>query len=273
MRLTIFEYKSYKCYLNEWIRSNPGKGRGIKSALAKAAQCQTTYVSQVLNGDRHFSAEQAEQINLFIGHTPDEAQYFHLLVSHARAGSAALRKRLEGEMHGLVEKHQNLKNRLASQKEELSPEHQHRYYQTWYITAIHVCLNVAGLRTPEQIARALALPLETVKESLEFLLSSGLAAREGGEYRTTQNVVFVGRDSPNLLRHHVNWRHQAIRSIELQRKPDLHYSGVVAVNAEDAPKLHAIFTRAIEEARALWKASEKEDSIHAISVDFFKLSA
>lgn len=272
MKERIFDYRSYKSYLRDLIHSSPCRGRGMKTAIAQAAQCQSTYVSQVLQGNRHFSLEQAELINLHLGHSPDESRFFILLVSFERAGNPALKARLDRELKIETEKFQNLKDRLKAKKEELNPEVQASYYRTWYNTAVHVCLTVSKLRTKEAISRALGVPLTQVSEALEFLTSAGLAEKRGNEFFTGNRVVFVGRDSPLLTHHHINWRHQAIRSIEMNRKDDVHYSAVVSITAKDAEKIRSLFLRSIEEAREVWKASTNEEELQSICVDFFKVS-
>jgi len=244
----------------------------MKTALASAAQCQTTYVSMVLQGERHFSLEQAEAINQFLQHSVEEARFFILLVSRERAGTPALRHRLEREIKIEIDKYHDLKHRLKAKKETLSPEVQATYYRTWYNTAVHVCLTVAKMRTKESISKALGIPVQQVSEALEFLVSVGLAEKRAQEYFTGENVVFVGRDSPFLTHHHINWRQQAIRSIELNRERDVHYSGVVSLRAEDSEKLRNLFLKSIEEARAIWKNSTNEEGLHAICVDFFRIS-
>lgn len=270
MRERIFDYRSYKTYLKDFIRSSPGRGRGIKTLLANAAQCQSTYVSQVLQGERNFNLEQAELINIYLGHTHDEAKFFILLVSFERAGNSALRARMEAELNHEREKYRNLKDRLKARKEELSPEVQANYYRTWYNTAVHVCLTVANLRTKDAISRALGVPLIQVAEALEFLTSMGLAEKRGNEFFTGTNTAFIGRDSPFLTHHHINWRHQAIRSIELNQKDDVHYSSVVSVTTKEAEKIRELFLKCIEDAREIWKASKNEEALHSICVDVFK---
>ncbi|OFY98975.1 MAG: hypothetical protein A2Z97_01310 [Bdellovibrionales bacterium GWB1_52_6] len=243
----------------------------MKSSMAVAAQCQTTYVSKVLHGDRHFSLEQAELINLFLQHSPEEAKFFILLVSIERAGNPALKKRWQNEINAQIEKHHSLKDRLKTQKEQLSPEVQSTYYRVWYFTAAHFCLTISKLRTREALQRALGISNAQVKEALEFLLSVGLAEKHGNEYRTGKSVIFVGRDSPYLHPHHINWRHQAIRSIENLQKDDVHYSSVLTLTATEVAKVRSIFLKAIEEAREIGKSSKNEEELHSVCVDCFRV--
>ncbi|MEK7395435.1 MAG: hypothetical protein AAB116_00725, partial [Candidatus Poribacteria bacterium] len=89
---SIFEYKDYKAYLKEILNRRSENERGIRTRLAEAIYCHNGYVSQVLNGAAHFSLEQAEAINKYLGHNKDQSSYLLLLVQHARAGTSGLKE-------------------------------------------------------------------------------------------------------------------------------------------------------------------------------------
>src|SRR4051812_42726625 len=102
MLKSVFEYQAYKPYLHDLVRS---KGRGEKSKIARVLRCHVAYVSQVLKGSAQFSLEQADVLSTYLGHSDDEVEYFNLLVSHARSGSASLSERLERKiLHVLKER-------------------------------------------------------------------------------------------------------------------------------------------------------------------------
>jgi hypothetical protein len=86
-----------------------------------------------------------------------------------------------------------------------------------------------------------------------------------------QNVVFVGKDSPFLTHHHINWRQQAIRSAELNRKEDVHYSSVFSISARDVKKLRTLIIQTISKASEIWKSSTDEEELHSFCIDFFRV--
>ena len=89
---TPFDYTEYKPFLTAWILAQPHKGHGSKAAMARAAACQTAYISQVVLGSAHLSAEQAEKLAHFFKFSEEETGYFILLVQKDRAGTESLRK-------------------------------------------------------------------------------------------------------------------------------------------------------------------------------------
>jgi hypothetical protein len=59
MMKTIFDYRDYKDYLQDYIARLPAKGHGFRVEMARALGIHNAYVSQVLNTGAHFSPEQA----------------------------------------------------------------------------------------------------------------------------------------------------------------------------------------------------------------------
>ena len=264
----IYDYRDYKKYLVDFIEKNKGRAKGTRSALAKAAGCQTAYVSQVLNGRAHFSLEQADAINGFCVHTEEEGEYFLLLVQHARAGTESLRKSLLGQIKRRVERQLNLKNRIGLE-DALSEKDQMVYFSQWDYAAVHALLSVKGHRTAEALASTLRLSITRVTRILDFLTSKGLAARgDGGEYSIGTTRIHIGTDSPMITHHHTNWRLRAIHSLNRNLDDDTHYSSVVTVSADDAEKLRKMITDFILELKGVIRKTNPE-GLHCINIDFF----
>lgn len=94
---SIFEYRSYKAYLRDWLAAD--EKRGARTRLADAIRCHNGYVSQVLNGDAQFSLEQGELINRFLGHTKDQSSFLLLLIQYERAGTSTLKIHFDEQLN------------------------------------------------------------------------------------------------------------------------------------------------------------------------------
>ena len=266
----LFEYTDYKAYLNERLDDDPILGgRGVRARLSEAASCKTSYTAQVLRGHAHFTPEQGEGINQFLNHSDDEGQFFLLLLQLARAGTPALRARLSKLLQGLKKTRLVLKNRL---KVDLVLHEQAAliYYSAWYYSAIHAIVSIPEFQSVETISRFLRLPQKTVAEVLDFLVSTGILIKSAGVrgYKTGTAKIHLGSDSPLISKHHTNWRVQAIRSLEVQREEDLHYSSVVSISHDDSTRIREILVKTIERIRSIIDAS-KEEKIQSFSLDFF----
>lgn len=268
--MNIFEYKDYKTFIEDWIRSKPQRGHGLKSKLASAIQCNTTYVTQILNGKPDFSPEQAEAASRFFGLAPSETRYFLLLVQLGRAGTPPLRAILLEQVEQSIETHNNFKNRLEYKK-TLNSEDQATYYSSWYYAAIHVALLIPNLQTRESLGKYFGLSSDVVIEVLGFLVSSGLAIEENGRFRIGSVSIHLSKDSPNIFRHHTNWRVKSIQTLDNRSTRDLRYSSVITINSGDEQKIRSILIEAVEKVRGVVNASSPEDGTYCYSIDFLNL--
>lgn len=270
MKANVFSYRSYKAYLRAAIADKTIHGWGSKSALARALSCQTSHISQVLKGQSHFSLEQADNVNNFLDHSRDEAQFFLLLLQLERAGTQSLRDFLQTQLDQLLEKQLVLKNRVNI-KRVLSGEDQATYYSAWYYAAVHILITIPGFQTKNEISGYLGLSTRRVSEILDYLVSINLAVKLGNRYRVGDARIYLGSDSSMVAKHHANWRIQAIQSLDRgSTKSDLHYSSVISLSRSDCENIKLQLVKSIEEIKARVKDS-KEEELMCFSLDFFKI--
>jgi uncharacterized protein (TIGR02147 family) len=268
--VNIFEFREYKTYLQALTGSRE-KRNGVKIGLARAAGCQSAYVSQVLYGTAQFSLEQAERVARFLGLTAEELDYFFLLVQAGRSGSAALVDYFQKKIQQTLDRRLNLVERLGKKK-SINESDQAHYFSSWKYGAIHVALTVPSLRTPKAIASYFHLPSSAVAEALDFLLQAGFAKiNSEGEFVQAEDVEFrLGRDSKELIRHHTNLRLQAIEALERESPEEMHYSAIVSLSLSDALKIKQRLLELVgENARTV--RSSKEETVYAMGLDFFCL--
>lgn len=269
MKKTIFEYDNYKNYINGRIDNSPAKGRGLKLKLAEFLNCQTAFISQVLKGEPNFSLEHAVKLNSFFDHTKEESRFFLLLLQLERAGSLELQGFFKSEIKETLEKRSDLKYRFDI-KHSLKKVDQQVYYSSWMYSCIHMMIAIPEFQTPQAISRHLNIPREKTIEVITFLEETGLVEKKGAHYEIGVTKIHLAKDSPQIQRHHTNWRMQAIRSIELNDSHDLHYSTVVSMAKADVPRIKETLIKAIEECRGVIRDSN-EEKIQGICIDFFSV--
>ncbi len=265
----LYDFCNYKPYLL-FLAKNSSEKRGYKSRLAKAIGCQSAYLSQVLHGNPDLTLEQAENANQFLHHTPQESRFFIFLVLKERSGTVALRRQFQLQIEEIQAQMTEVSARLAQQT-TLSPEDQAIYYSSWIFAAIHLAVSIPRLQTQEQIAEELNLPLQTVSQAFDFLQRRGLVVREQGRFKFGPSRIFLGKDSPHLPKHHLNWRLQAIDSLDRIQDTDLHYSSVFTLSKEDVILLKGKFLEFIKDNLKVIQAS-KEESLYSFNMDFFGVS-
>jgi uncharacterized protein (TIGR02147 family) len=264
----IFEFKNYKKYLESRVGDRRQRS-GMKGAMAKALRCQPTYVSQFVYGSANLSLEQAEILNGFLGHSRDEGEFFFLLVQHERSGTPSLRKYFSEKIEENLKKRLVLTERLGTSN-ELSEVDQSRYYSTWKFLAVHIAVTIPALQTREAISTFLKLPLAVVSETVEFLVKCGMVIDDTGNLSTGTTFIRLGNQSHNILKHHANWRTQAVESLDREQISELHYSAVMSISKEDVLKLKNRMLDFIQNNSEIIRAS-KEEELYCYTLDFFSL--
>lgn len=265
----IFKYKKYKDYLRNKLEQDGKLTKGLRLKLANHIGCQPSYLSQVLNGNPHFTLEQASLINSFFIHNKLEAKYFLLLVQYERSGTKDLKDFFLEQIEEILESRFDLKKRLKD-TEEIPDEARHRYYSAWYYSVIHIILSIPEFQSINAISNRLHLPAALVKDTIEFLEETGLIKNEKGVYMLTKKRIHLDRDSIFIQQHHINWRSQALQSAEKNLTHDMHYSNTFSLARKDFPKIKEIFLKAIEDARSVIKPS-KDEEMFAITLDVFNV--
>lgn len=269
MKNFIFEFENYKDYLRAYIHRLPKKGYGFKSKMATFLECNTSYISQLLEGSAEMSLEQAENLNLLLKHSEAEGEFFIFLVCLARAGNERLRQRFRQQITQLRVRQSNLKERFQ-ESSELNTADLTEFFSLWHRNALQIATTIHRLRTPEALRKALGLEEYLVREGLEFLLSKGLLTEKNGVFQPSHTRFFIGKDSPILKMHHANWRTRSIVALDEIKNDNLHYTTVVSLSTKDVQRLKERLIREIESLRQIVKDS-KEEELHAFTMDFFRV--
>lgn len=268
-KISVYDYKSFKKFLLDWIAQTPSNGRGQRKLMAQAMGCQTPFITQVLGGDYHFSMEQAEACTRWLGLSLAEAEFFILLVQKERAGTRSLENFLDRQIQERREQATQLTKRLQI-SETLTDEDQQQYYSSWQYSAVHMALLVPELRTLEDLHEYFAIPLPRLMTILDFLTTKKLVKVRVGKYELLRPVLHLGRDSPLLGKHHANWRLRAIEAIDAGETGNFHYSGVIALSRDDFEWTKARLAFALEEIIARVRASSDE-KVGCLALDLFGL--
>jgi uncharacterized protein (TIGR02147 family) len=269
----IYKFEDYKEYVRERVRSMPHRGKGQFKRIAEELGVHTSLLSQVFNGPRELSLEQACLLATYFGMDQGEREYFVLLVQLARAGNEALRQlthdqlaRLRRQASGASEDAADPKP--AGAKIGLTDLERQTLHSNWYFSAIWLATSIPGLSTIDAIAERLSLPQGLVRQVLDFLVSAGLCAKKDGGYRIGPNREFLYNDSPHASRNHLNWRLRAIERLPRETNRDLFYNFVASMPRDKIPEVREILREAIRKFEKLTEG--KEETLACLNIDWFE---
>lgn len=265
----VFDYLDYREYLGDWIRDHAKGGYGLRKQLAEFLQIQSAFVSQVLHKNAQLSLEHGCRLNEYLEHSPEEADFFMLLLHFQRAGSNDLRHYYRSKIDHIAKERLLFKNRVGP-RSSLDAEAKARYYSAWYYGAIRVLLAVPGFDTKDAIAKRLKISAKTVHSCLKFLVEYGLAVENDGKFSYGVAHLVLEQDSPFYSKHQANWRLQALRAADERRENDLHYAVVFALSQEDQLRLKGLIVDFVEEMNQIARPSPSE-TLSAFCLDWFEV--
>lgn len=247
-----------------------GTRTGLRKKACEQLNCHSTYLSQVLAEKIHLSLEHAEALNDFFQHTKEQSEFFILLVLKGRAGSKKLADRFEAQIKDILNKRNQIKNRVQGSF-ELSVADQDRFYSHWIYAALHVLVSIKELRTADALSKATGIHIKKIMEELEFLQKTGLIETSNGLYRVGPRMVHLSAESNAITKHHTNWRYHAIQNASQRNFDDLHYSAVVTLSKEAAIEIKESLLKNLEKhLKTIQKAPE--ELAYVYNFDFYKLA-
>lgn len=266
--MKIFEYRDYKKFLIEWIKEQPKGGRGQLKKMADGLRVSTTLMSQIISGDKHLSMELAAEVCDYLGMQEKEAEYFILLVEYQRAGAFKLQKIFKNKIEREQKIAAQLQNRIKANK-ELTSEEKMEFYSSWMYSGIRILSAIPEYSDVESISKKLKLPTNIVAKIVSFLLDHGLCKKENNQITYGPQKTHVGASSPFVNKHHQNWRHQGIYTMDFGRESDLFYTSPMAISQEVAEQIRIMLPSFIEQVMGLANPSESE-TVRCLNIDWFE---
>lgn len=265
-----FDFECYKEFLLHVEEFRAPLQRGFRTKLAESIGIQNAYISKVLNGEAQLSLEQGLRLCRFLNLEESERQYVLWLIEQARAGTQEL-KSFFGQLLGeLRERHLNLSENVGK-VQELTTEAQVVYYSQWHYAAIHAIVSIPGMQSADHIAQVLRLGKKQVKEALLFLVECGILEQHHGRLRSGKTQLHLDRMSPNIFKHHTNWRIRAIEALGSADGKSIHYSTVSSLSAKDVEKLRSKIVKLVQEYVETVRQSP-EEVLYSFAVDFYSLA-
>lgn len=264
----IYEFTSYRSYLDEWIRSQGPAGHGLKGQVAKALGVSSSLVSQVLKGDKTLTPDQTSSLCDFLGLAEVEADYLHLLVELDRAATPRFKEKLSKKIQALRDNSKKLGLRIPKQK-ELADEQKAIFYSSWLYSGIRNLSALPEMESASRIAEHLHLDASVANRIVRFLIENGLCKEENGKLTYGPASTQVYRDSPFVNKHHQNWRFQAIQQMELRRDDDLFFTSPMSMSREAAGEIRKLLTEFIQSAIKTAGPSDSE-IVACLNLDWFR---
>lgn len=267
--MNIFRYLSYVSYINDVVKKNSSI-YGYKAQMAKAANCQRSYLSQVLAEKAELMPEHALGLCEFWQLSRTESEYFLNLVNLSRASTQNLKKYYLEKIKQMQIDQENLAKKFSDTM-VLPDAKAAIYFSHWQNIAILMCLTIPELQKPEKIAHRFEIPLSTVLKTLEILKGLEMVEKlQDGGWRTTNQTIHIQRESPYNTLNHLNWRRLAVDRSFSDPLGGIHYTSAATLSKQDAILIKDLVLKLIEDTRKVI-APSKEEELYCLTCDWFKV--
>ncbi len=265
--MNIFETDDYRRFLRSFIAKLPKKGRGEINRLAQFSKVHPSLISQVLNGLKDLSLEQAQLVCEYLDLTNQETEYFLTLVQFQRAGTAKLRKYYKQKLMDIREKSLEISQHVRHDR-DLTEEEKSIFYSHWLYAAIWLLTSLPNGRSLDEVSHHFEINRERATEILHFLADTHLCLVENGRYKMGPQSIHLPRGSVHLTKHHTNWRLRAIEASDNIAQEELMYTAPLSVSRSDFNKIRNRLAEIIKEVTDQAIGSEAE-AIACFNMDFF----
>lgn len=266
--MNIFDYQNYKDYLKSYITRQPNNGWGLLSRWAEILSVKSSFLGQVLNGNKNLQPEQAFLLGRALILSDLEMKALVCMVNKERAGHHELRSFYDDQLHELRQKSRLLKEHVR-ENQNLNAEAQSTYYSHWLYSAIRLYTTIAPGKTQREIALRFEISENTAKTILNFLCQHQICRNEKGYYFGQETRLMVHKGDGNYFKHLTNWRLQAVQKSGLFRDDDLFITSPMSMAIEDFALIRAEILSYIKEISKKVESSTAEE-VYCFNLDFFK---
>lgn len=266
----VFEYLDYRDVMKDAFEDRKkATPRFSYRTFAQMFQMDTGNLYRIVQGEAHLPARSHSRAIEFLDLSGDSAEYFLLLIAHARERKESTRTEILEKAMAVREV---ARRRLADR--ELS------FYRDWRIGAVRAMVEVVGGRVdPAEIAarlRPMVLEDEVVR-ALDVLLSLGLVAKsDDGRFALSEAHLTAGGPGKTSAIRGFQKQVLTLASESIDRFPveqrDVDAT-TFAVDSETFLEIQQILRRCRRQIQARVDLCERPDRVLQLAMALFPLSS
>ncbi len=268
--LDVFGFTDYRVYLRKQIEFLKHSGISNLSKIATAVGVHPSYLGHVMTGTKNLNFDQAKDLADVLKMTPLEQEYFFTLVHLDRAGTQKAKKYWLIKKEEILAERTKVKSRVGEHT-ELSDHDRAIFYSSWIYVAVFSATFIENGQTLDQVANRFQISRLKTEEILDFLVRTGICERNGAKYKPGTTFVYIGNDSPFVVKHHTNWRMKAIQKMDSRESQELFFSSPMSMSLEDFAQIREILAKGIQKSLEICKDSPAKEVV-CLNIDLFRLA-
>ena len=225
----ITDYQDYRCYMQDYYDEQKRTSAFSWRQFSRAAGfVSPTYLKLVCEGKTRLSSAGVANVSKAMGLSGFELEYFEKMVVYVHAKTDEERKKSYEAMLELA----------RAQKVKVLDGDAFKYYESWVHPVVRELAPVMPGATPGEIAKKCCHEVSAgeVRESLDFMVKSGLLKKEGESYEQVDSHLkgSSGAVSVALRSMHREMADFAKEAIEQFPASERNFTGLtMGISAED----------------------------------------
>ena len=266
----IFSYESYKDYISDSLASH-----GLsKSTLASFINAQSSFISQVLNNDKHLSLEYALKVTTFFKLSEIEQDFFIKLVQRDKTKDESVKAFFSEQLKEIIKAQDDYI--LALDGEKVEKETFYELSTRWYYPVIHLLVAGNVANTFPEIQKKLKVRDIYIEQALIKFVEKGYFSEAGGVYSINpdKNFLMFEANTEELKDFHHMWRLKGLQQLEKNAEEDLFSTNSVRISLEAADKIKQTLLDAHSKAYQSIQDNGKSKEtcgIYTICTDFYRV--
>lgn len=265
----VLEYEKFSDFLDWEVVKNTRIKHGEKKDLAEFINIHPTTLSQVLNGSRSFSDEQAYMLSKFLNLSEIESEYVLLLHQIENSQNKIFKESLIKKKNKIKKRSLNLAERVEKDR-EISDTDKSIFYSSWHYSCIWVYLSLEGGKSRDEIHQRTGIDKRQINKVLDFLREINLCSEENGKYFQKLGRMHLDKNSPHLKQHHINWRIKSIQKLDHPDEQDLNFTAPLTLSKKDFEKMREALVQFIQNLSSTVEKTDPEE-IYLVNLDFIKV--
>ena len=244
------------------------------SKVAMACRVQKTYLSRVLNGGAHLTADQLYLVSRQLMLDANEENRIALLGEFGRCSLAERRRQLFQSIKEIEQMRKRTESHVTcstiqSDNQNFTSE----YYLTPEAQIVHIFLTVERYaKNTKLISKDLDMDEEQLAKLIRLLEKLGIIEFRGGMYHAVQHNLHLSKDSAVFLSHRVLVRLLAIEKLRKSKFSSTYtFSATLSANEKARSAIQEHFFNFLKEVEQIVKLAPSEE-VYQLNFDLFPWS-
>lgn len=270
--MTHFSYTDYRPLLKDSLlaRKKQLPGTLTFQEMARLCRVHKAYLSKVLAGDGHLSADQLFHCCEYLGFTKVESRYVQAIFEYERSSSKTRRRLLLEEIETLRAEGTATEAHLEVEPSKAIASIDQEYYLDPNFQVVHMLLTIERYAKDAQVlASILRIDAQELARIIGRLSQQGIIALRDGKYEVVRDLLHLSQSDLVFPLHNRLLRLKSLERIQQPQSPRPYaFSATFSADEQSFATIRDAFMKFVKKAQKSVQGAE-ETRVYQMNFDLF----